>query len=816
MKSIIAASCLILSMIPTLGACSQKPLPVPVMLTLDTELDGDVAALETLGIDVPATYFITGKFAVAYPAIVDSLARRGNTIGSHSYAHPHLPAISQDSLESEIRMSKSVLEAIAKKPVVWFRAPYMEYDERVMKALKAQGFRYDSSDSEHWEEQAVISELPISDIRRGKMLASDYDLIVEQKMSSKEWEDALKELYRSKSLLGQPAVILLHPKNAAVHPEALGNFIEFVRKEGGRFVTVEQYVAEMEAHRPSRYAVWVDFSEGGATPEYIAANIARTSVTDVFLMAKDRKGTLYYGPKSDGDLFGKTLALLRSRGVAVRVHAWLPGLADAEALKKHHKWAMTAQNGRLSAGWMSPANPEVAAYMQATVTDILKTYGVDGIHLDGLSYPDLDYDYSRESLQAFAAANGLKAVPALNDLLTARYNDWVNWRSTKIGEYAAKVGNAVRKSGKDGVEYSAGLQGGRVFNFNDVKLSGQEIPVLAGSFDFLVPVVGLSGTSEDAELIGRTITSFRMKAGEKPIVMRLMGPVSREHLPSVLEAVSKGGDGMGLASYRAVFGGWRGGCGIDENGLDAVNRLFGGEGLKPFVEPPTEGLTYKGVPVLPGAFGVLLVVVFNMVAMPVFGRRQSEAGEESGALAEGLGGWRGIDSRIRSGELDGPSAEIICGILRSFDARGMHRNRIALVLEAISRSGSPMHSLYDAVPGSREWKSLALKYLHEVCLLGYAEIDDRTVMLTEKGVAMLESACQERFDPEFWSFIEMRLHESLLVQCPECGEENHTHFFWGTYECSGCSAHKTLSESTVLAVNGPDGQAVSGRVSAAV
>ncbi|NTV01594.1 MAG: polysaccharide deacetylase family protein [Chlorobiaceae bacterium] len=812
MKSIFALACLFMSMFASFTNCVAQPVPVPVILTFDTELDGDIAALKTLNIAVPATYFFTGKFALAYPEIVDTLARAGNTIGSHSYAHPHLPKISQDSLASEIRMSKTLLESITKKKVVWFRAPYMEYDERVMKSLRAQGFLYDSSDSEHWEAQSVLTELPISDIRRGDMLASDYDLIVEQHMSEKQFEDALKELYRSKSILGQPAVILLHPKNAALYPNAIRNFIDFVKKEGGRFVTADKYVAEIQAKKLSRYAVWVDFSKGALSPEYIAANIARTSITDVFLMAKDAQGNFYYGPKSANNMFEKTLALLRQQVPTVKIHAWLPALSDTQALRKHHTWAMTAQNGRLSANWMSPANPEVATYMKSTITDLVRNYKVDGIHLDGLSYTGHDYDFSSQSIEAFAKSQGLAAKPTLTDLLTKYYNPWVNWRSTKMYDYAATLGEAIKTAGKSKVEYSAELLGERVFNFKDAELSGQEIPLLAQVFDFLVPSVEISGTPEDRELIGRTMTSFRIKAGEKPLVMRLVGPyngrhISQESLSAIIDLLSKGSNGIGFSSYHLIFGNQSGAPFLDEQGLNSINRVFGGRGLKPFVKPSTGSLTYHNIPVLPGGFTMLMAVIFNMVAIPVFGRKADQHHFEGIDAVQDQGKirWNDIEQKIRAGVLDGTSSEQICSMLRSYDARGIHQNRIVLVLDAISNPGSPMPRLYDVVSGSREWKSLALKYFHEVCLLGYAEIDDRNVTLTPQGWELLERARADGFEVSFWSFIESRLHEAVLVQCPLCGAENITHFFWSSYECSACGKLQHLGESALVSVFTPEG-----------
>jgi len=84
MKSILASVYIIVALFATVSAAAANP--APVLLTFDTEQNADVAALKTLDIKVPATYFITGAFAGAHKELVSELSLAGHTIGSHSQA----------------------------------------------------------------------------------------------------------------------------------------------------------------------------------------------------------------------------------------------------------------------------------------------------------------------------------------------------------------------------------------------------------------------------------------------------------------------------------------------------------------------------------------------------------------------------------------------------------------------------------------------------------------------------------------------------------------------------------------------------------
>ena len=52
---------------------------------------------------VPATFFIQGRWAEAYPKLARSVAERGHLIGNHSFYHVRMPLLSPAGLATDIR-----------------------------------------------------------------------------------------------------------------------------------------------------------------------------------------------------------------------------------------------------------------------------------------------------------------------------------------------------------------------------------------------------------------------------------------------------------------------------------------------------------------------------------------------------------------------------------------------------------------------------------------------------------------------------------------------------------------------------------------
>ncbi len=64
------------------------------------------------------------------------------TIGSHTVSHPHLSALSADSIEAELQDSRDALRALIGQPVDLLAFPYGDFDERVLRLSAGCGYRY--------------------------------------------------------------------------------------------------------------------------------------------------------------------------------------------------------------------------------------------------------------------------------------------------------------------------------------------------------------------------------------------------------------------------------------------------------------------------------------------------------------------------------------------------------------------------------------------------------------------------------------------------------------------------------------------------
>lgn len=94
---------------------------------------------------VPATFFIQGRWAEAYPGLVRQIRDGGHLIGSHSFYHARLPLLSDEGLAVDIADAEAaILAASGVDPRPWFRCPFgagMD-DARIREAIAAAGYRH--------------------------------------------------------------------------------------------------------------------------------------------------------------------------------------------------------------------------------------------------------------------------------------------------------------------------------------------------------------------------------------------------------------------------------------------------------------------------------------------------------------------------------------------------------------------------------------------------------------------------------------------------------------------------------------------------
>jgi peptidoglycan/xylan/chitin deacetylase (PgdA/CDA1 family) len=89
-----------------------------------------------------ATFFAIGSaIDDAGAAILRRLLEAGCEVGNHTWTHPHMTQLSDDEVLEELRRTTPAIEAaIGVAPVYW-RAPYLDFDERVTALGASLGLR---------------------------------------------------------------------------------------------------------------------------------------------------------------------------------------------------------------------------------------------------------------------------------------------------------------------------------------------------------------------------------------------------------------------------------------------------------------------------------------------------------------------------------------------------------------------------------------------------------------------------------------------------------------------------------------------------
>lgn len=82
-----------------------------------------LATLDEFG--VKATFLMVGQMAKAYPTIAQDVVARGHTIGSHTYRHPNLRALSFEAAIEDIEKGRLAIASATHQDVGFFRFPYL-------------------------------------------------------------------------------------------------------------------------------------------------------------------------------------------------------------------------------------------------------------------------------------------------------------------------------------------------------------------------------------------------------------------------------------------------------------------------------------------------------------------------------------------------------------------------------------------------------------------------------------------------------------------------------------------------------------------
>ncbi len=157
---------------------------------------------------VKTTFFVVGSWVDKFPESVKQLSDAGHEIMNHSDTHPHMTQLSVEKMKEEVENCDKKIEAITGKKPTLFRAPYGDYNNSVVGAMR---------DTGHFTIQWDVDSLDWKDL------------------SASEITDRVLKKVKPGS------IILFH--NAAKHtPEALPGIIEALQKDGYKIVPVSQLI----------------------------------------------------------------------------------------------------------------------------------------------------------------------------------------------------------------------------------------------------------------------------------------------------------------------------------------------------------------------------------------------------------------------------------------------------------------------------------------------------------------------------------------------------------------------------------------------
>ena len=812
------------------GSALQAYAGPPLLLSIDVEQVNDGEALDILNLRVPATYFVTGEFALQFPGVVKGLARRG-TIGSHSHRHGRLTEMATVDVHLDLLNSSQAIEAATGFAPVWFRAPFLDVNENVLNIASDLGFKYDSSESERWLQQRILKEFPISRNTTDRILLSDFDIFITYGLDDQMALELLKENYVVRQKSDRPFIFLLHPSIISKHAEVLHQFIEFVSLSGGDCLSFDQYIQQMTAPSTARIAIKIDRKAATLDLETTIQDLLSLTVTDVYLPVVDDNGDSILedetmGTDNDQQQNKNLYALLgRLKEEGIKVHASIPVLQNMAMAGSKPERAMVDSKGKASSEWLSTSHPQTSQHLKETINKVLKSQ-FDGVHLEYLYYPSLDYDYSLAELGrfrkdeeiSFADEDAARVVP------TDHYVNWVRWRSSQITNLAKTAADAISDSGRT-IELSASLIAEALINFRYLEIYGQDYRELSEQLDMIATIPKSWTDLESNFSVPRIIASAHALIGSTTL---MIGVPQREHQDSAegensalidkfMDASYSGSGGVLLPSYQEII--------TDDyfsaNGFEIIKKIiqqtkssqkrdssasnpalplaFDDTALSSVkVDTPKKNdaqdvkkrshLPSRSNDVLISSLlaltaSILFIVLYVYVRDKV---RKKEANPDLDKTV--IIGWQNLDKMISRGEITGGIVHSVARQLRNYDPVDTSRYRVALLIDKVIREGKKLsvNNLIEADMNLPGWQVLAKSHINEALMRGFFTRNGDILEVTEQGELELVSMREKGFDPGHWIFVEQRLHENLLVNCPHCKAENVAHWYWTNFFCSSC------------------------------
>jgi uncharacterized lipoprotein YddW (UPF0748 family) len=218
---------------------------------------------------------------------------------------------------------------------------------------------------------------------------------------------------------------------------------------------------------PQYRALWVDaFHDGIKSPaqvEQLVADAHRGNLNALIVQVRKR-GDAYFNlsdePRATDiqgppgfDPLAYVIQLAHASTPRIEVHAWLNTffVGDTSAVFANHRsaWGNLSNTGTKS-GLFDPGVPAVLAYTHKIFMDVAKHYDIDGLHMDYVRYPGVEWGYNPTAIALYKVQTGATATPAPQD------EAWKAWRRGRVTAFVRDL-HADLKRTKPNVKLSGAL-----------------------------------------------------------------------------------------------------------------------------------------------------------------------------------------------------------------------------------------------------------------------------------------------------------------------------------------------------------------------
>jgi uncharacterized lipoprotein YddW (UPF0748 family) len=218
---------------------------------------------------------------------------------------------------------------------------------------------------------------------------------------------------------------------------------------------------------PQYRALWVDAFHDGIKSrtqiEKLVADAHRANINALIVQVRKR-GDAYFnqadeprakdivGPRAF-DPLAYVIQLAHAASPRIEVHAWLNTffVGDTSTVYKLHgaEWGNRASDGS-KGGYLDPGVPDALTYTHKVFMDVARNYDVDGLHMDYVRYPGVEWGYSAAAVALYKQQSGATTTPASGD------ETWKAWRRARVTAFVQGL-HADLKLVKPNVKLSGAL-----------------------------------------------------------------------------------------------------------------------------------------------------------------------------------------------------------------------------------------------------------------------------------------------------------------------------------------------------------------------